>query len=201
VNRNVFEQKIQPILQYIGAIGAALMSVAYVIAVSIMIVGFTYHQTVGAITFSLVNAGVGLIIMQFLKVQGVLFAENDPENRAIVTEYYGTRTKDKKPHSMRFYWITSAAKDIFTKGVSTAATTFGLVYIVIEGSNDYSMLLLALVNLIMFFCFGLLSLNNAYNYYYNSFIPYVKEQIKNSEVKSNDQIHRQGREDVRAEES
>lgn len=181
MNRRLFEEKLQPILQYIGAIGALLMSAAYIIIVCVMIIGFEYHQSKGAIVFSIVNAVVGLVIMQFLKVQGIAFAEGDPDNKKIVTAYFSTKTKDKKPHGLAFFWITTGFKDILTKGASVAVTTFGLIYIVIEGSKDYNLLLLALVNLILFICFGLLALNSAYKYYYNSYIPYILEKTKEGE--------------------
>lgn len=184
MNKNLFEEKIQPILQYIGIIGASICSVAYILVVCVMIIGFEYHQTRGAILFAIVNAVVGLIVMQFLKVQGIAFAEKDPENIEISKRYYSTKTKDKKAHSMTYFWVTTAIKDILTKGLSVAITSFGLVYIVIQGSNDYNMLLLALVNLLMFVCFGLLSLNKSYRYYYDSYIPYMIERLK--EIENNE---------------
>ena len=47
----------------------------------------------------------------------------------------------------------------------------------IQGSNDWNLLLLAMVNLIMFICFGFLALVNAYEFFNNKFIPYMKEKI------------------------
>ena len=121
--------------------------------------------------------------MQFLKVQGISFAKLIPENDKIIKEYYSTRTKDKKPRSMQFYWTTSIIKDIFTKCISVAITSAGLIYIVIQGSNDWNLLLLAIVNLIMFICFGFLALTNAYEFFNNNFIPYMKEKIDEAKIK------------------
>ena len=36
---------------------------------------------------------------------------------------------------------------------------------------------MAIVNLILFVCFGLLSLNKAYEYFNNVYVNYMKEQI------------------------
>ena len=58
-------------------------------------------------------------------------------------------------------------------------STAGLIYIVIQGCGDYTLLLLALVNLVMFICFGLLALNSAYEFYNNKHIPYMLNQIEN----------------------
>ena len=178
MNKKVFEEKIQPLLQYIGAIGAGIMSIAYIVITFILVNGFEYHQTTQTFVFALVNAVVGFIIMQFLKIQGESFAQHLPENEKIIKEYYNTETKDKKVHSIKFYWITSVLKDIFSKCAGLAFTTFGLIYIVIQGSNDYQLIWLAVVNLMMFICFGLLSLNGAYNYYNNKHVPYMIKQLE-----------------------
>ena len=117
--------------------------------------------------------------MQFLKIQGIAFAENIPENKAIKDEYYRTRTRDKKYESINSYWVKSIIKDIIWKGLSVIISTAGLIYIVIQGCGDYTLLLLALVNLVLFICFGLLALNSAYEFYNNKHIPYMLNQIEN----------------------
>lgn len=184
MKKDVFENKIKPLLTYVGIIGAALTSVAYIILMFVLIKGFKYEQTVQTIVFAVVNAAVGLIIANFLKYQGISFAKDLPENQDIIKEYYGTRTKDKKNHSLSFFWITSIIKDIFTKGCSVAATTMGLIYIVIIGSNDWSLLLLAAVNLILFICFGMLALNKAFDYYNNHYIEYMRDRINEAKANS-----------------
>ena len=181
--KSFFEKKIQPILQYIGVIGATLMSIMYIITVVILIIGFKAQSIQNTLVFAIINAIVGLIIMQFLKIQGISFAKNLPENIEIVKQYYNTKTKDKKIQSIKYYWISSLIKDFISKGLSVAFTTAGIIYIVIVGSNDYTLLLLALVNLILFICFGLLALNNAYEFYNNKHVPYMQEMIKNKITK------------------
>ena len=176
--KTVFEKKIKPILQYIGAIGAVLMSIMYIVCVVILIVGFKAQTILNVTIFAIVNALVGLIIMQFLKIQGISFAKNIPENKEILDRYYSTKTKDKKYRSINFYWATSLIRDILLKGLSIIASSVGLIYIVIQGCNDYTLLLLALVNLVLFICFGLLALNNAYEFYNNRHIPYILHQLE-----------------------
>ena len=181
--KSFFEKKIQPILQYVGVIGAILMSIMYIITVVILIIGFKAQSIQNTFVFAIINAIVGLIIMQFLKIQGISFAKNLPENIEIIKQYYNTKTKDKKIQSIKYYWISSLIKDFISKGLSVAFTTAGIIYIVIVGSNDYTLLLLALVNLILFICFGLLALNNAYEFYNNKHVPYMQEMIKNKITK------------------
>ena len=181
--KSFFEKRIQPILQYVGVIGAILMSIMYIIMVVILIIGFKAQSIQNTIVFAVINAIVGLMIMQFLKIQGISFAKNLPENIEIIKQYYNTKTKDKKIQSIKYYWISSLIKDFISKGLSVAFTTAGIIYIVIVGSNDYTLLLLALVNLILFICFGLLALNNAYEFYNNKHVPYMQEMIKNKITK------------------
>ena len=178
-----FEKHIKPILTYIGLIGAVLTSIAYIILIFILIKGFKYEQTTQTVVFALVNAAVGLIIANFLKYQGISFAKEIPANQELLKNYYGAKTKDKKNHSLSFFWITSIIKDIITKGLSIAATTCGLIYIVIVGSNDWSLLLMSIVNLLLFICFGLLSLNKAYDYFNNTYVAYMKERIDETSKK------------------
>lgn len=173
---------------YIGGIGAIFTSVAYMIMVVVLIKGFKYQQTTQTIVFALANAAVGLIITCFLRYQGISFAKGLPENQAIINDYYVNRTKDKKNHSLRYFWIVNVVKDIVLKGLTVAGSTLGLIYIVLVGSNDWSMIGIAIVNLILFICFGLLALNQGYEYYNNIYVNYMREQI-NKEV-NNDNCKR-----------
>lgn len=188
MNKNIFETKIKPVLSYVGAIGAGLMCIAYIIVVFVLIRGFQATVIFNTLLFAAVNAIVGFVIMQFLKIQGISFAKLIPENDKIIKDYYSTKTKDKKPHSLQFYWTTSIIKDIFTKCISVAITSAGLIYIVIQGSNDWNLLLLAIVNLIMFICFGFLALVNAYEFFNNKFIPYMKEKIDETKTEIKEDV-------------
>lgn len=178
----VFEEKILPILNYVGAIGAAIMCIAYVVVVFMLINGFQQEQVLNTTIFACVNAAVGFVIMQFLKYQGISFAQMIPENKEVLELYFKTKTKDKKTHSLVFFWTTSVIKDIIIKCATLAATSIGVIYIVITGSNDYNLLLLAAVNLLMFICFGFLSLVKAYNYFNQTYIEYIKERLEDVSV-------------------
>lgn len=177
MNNKTFEEKIKPVLTYVGAIGAVLTSIAYIILIIVLIRGFQYKQTTQALVFAIINAGVGLLVANFLKYQGLCFAKNLPDNQQLTKDYYSLKTKDKKNHGLTFFWVTTVIKDVLMKGVTVVATTFGLIYIVIVGSNDWSLMFLAIVNLILFICFGLLALNGAYDYYNNTYVNYMKEKI------------------------
>lgn len=179
---NRFEEKIKPVLGYVGLIGAIIMAIAYIVIVMVLIRGFKAEALLQTTVFACVNAGVGFIIMQFLKIQGSSFAKMLPENKEIIEKYYKTKTKDKKLHSMTYFWVTTTVKDVIIKCLTLGATTIGLVYIVIVGSNDYNLLLLAIVNLLMFICFGFLSLVNAYDFFNQRHVPYMIDQLEKAKI-------------------
>lgn len=176
------ENKVLPVLNYVGIIGATIMCIAYIIVVFVLINGFKVEEILQTTVFACVNAAVGFIIIQFFKIQGVSFAKMIPENIEIMKIYYKHETKDKKVHSIVYFWVTSVFKDIIVKCVTLAATTIGVIYIVVQGSNDYNLLLLALVNLLMFICFGFISLVKAYDYFNQMHIPYLRKQLSKEKV-------------------
>lgn len=176
--KNIFETKIKPVLVYVGTIGAILSSIAYIAMVCVLIFGFTARNFVQTLVFAIINGVAGVIIMQMLKIQGQDFAKKIPENEEILKEYYNTKTKDKKIHSMKYFWIKTTISDVISKGLSIVFSTACIIYIIIQGSDDYVLLLLAFVNLVMFFCFGIISLAKAYDFFNEQHMVYVKEQLK-----------------------
>lgn len=103
IEKTVLEKKILPILNYVGIIGAGIMTIAYIIAVFVLIKGFQAEAILNTTVFACVNAATGFVIMQFLKIQGVSFAKMLPENDEIIKRYYTTKTKDKKVHSIKYF--------------------------------------------------------------------------------------------------
>ena len=97
------EKRLINILKYVGIIGAAICSVAYIVVVLVLIQGFKAENTTQTLTFALVNAVVGFIILTFLKIQGESFAKSLPSNVAISEAYYEAETRDKKYHSMKYF--------------------------------------------------------------------------------------------------
>lgn len=83
---------------------------------------------------------------------------------------------------MKYFWAKSITGDAIGKALTVGLTTAGIIYIVVEGSQDYSLLLLGVVNLLMFACFGLISLVKAYDFYNNNYIPYIQERINEIEA-------------------
>ena len=179
MTQTFFERKIKPVLLYVGSIGAIAMSIAYIILMFVLVLGFkSKSDMTSAILFAVVNAIVGFVIMQFLKIQGLDFAKQLPSNIDVLKKYNTKKAKKKTTHSLKYFWIKTVSVDLLVKALTVAISTAGIVYIVVEGSNDYNMLLLSAVNLVMFACFGLLSLVKSYDFFNDQYIPYLNEQIE-----------------------
>lgn len=176
-----FRDKILPILNYIGAIGALITSIAYIILVIVLIFGFKAQKVLETTIFAVVNAAVGFVIMQCLKYQGQLFAELLEENKPILEAYRSSKVKAKTNHNLKYYWIKSTIIDALVKCLTLALTTIGLIYIIIKGSQDYNLIWLSIVNLLMFISFGLVSLVKTYKYFNETYIEWIKEQLKEGE--------------------
>lgn len=181
-NKIDLQKAIDKMVFWIGTICASISLFAYIIIVTIMVVGFKVSTDITAdIIFAVVNAIVGIIIAQFLKVQGVSFAKAEPETKEWLDKWTKRRTKERKYKSMKTYWRSSVTKDILFKGIFIALLTVGTIYIFIEASNDTMKILMALFNIIMFIGFGLVSLANAYNFMKGEHVEWIKVQLEEAE--------------------
>lgn len=173
--------KIKAILTYTGIIGAIISSVAYIVVTAVLVMGFSSRlESAQQLLFSVLGAVVGLMITISLRSQGVVFAKEKPDNKAVMKEYRAKLNKTKKIKKLRTitsYIVFHTIKDIFIKGITVAGSTFLLLYIFIEGNGDYSLFLLALSNILMFISFGLVAMTKAYDRYNEEHISAVKEII------------------------
>lgn len=182
MEQNFFENKLKPMLTYIGTITACITGFAYIFLVFVLIKGFRVQSIFNTTIFSIITAAVGFCIMQMLKIQGQSFAKNLKENIEVMKQWERLQiglasVQGKKANqfrSMRYYWFTSVLSDALIKCLTLGLTSIGMVYIVVEGSNDWSLLLLAVVNLLMFIGFGFISLTRTYDFYNQSYIPFIK---------------------------
>lgn len=173
------------ILNNIGIVGSILAGIADLIVVIIFVVGIHMQENMTAnIVFAIVNAVIGVLINVLLRYQGQRYAEL--ENEQLVTQYYKHKVDKEKRHlPLAWYNTLSIIKDVAVKGVTTTFSIIGVVYISIEGSKNPIQILITIVTLIMFACFGLISMNNAYCRYYNVQIPYMQKILKIREEKEN----------------
>lgn len=166
------------VLNNIGIIGASIAAALDIIVSVILFVGIDIKEDMkSAIIFAVVNALIGVLINVLLRYQGQKYAE--VENKELCDAFYDKRIKTEKRHiSMGTWQALQIVKDFIMKGCTTTFTIAGSIYIVIEGSHNPVQLLITLATLVMFACFGLISMNSAYCRFYNIQVPYMKLKIQ-----------------------
>lgn len=171
------------ILNNIGVVGAILAAVADIIFVIIFVVGIDMKQEFkSSLIFAVVNALIGILINTLLRYQGQKYAEI--ENEDLCIKFYRKKAKEnKKIVSMTTWNILSTIKDFVVKGCTTAFSICGIVYISITGSKNPIQILITLVTLVLFACFGLISMNSSYYRFYNVQVPYMELKIQEKEMK------------------
>lgn len=174
------------LLNNIGVVGAILAAVADIIFVIIMVLGVHVNAELSAIIiFAVVNALIGLLINVLLRYQGQKYAEI--ENEELCKKYYTTRVKEKKYLSISTWMALKTLQDVAVKGFTTAFSIFGIVYISVTGSKNPVQILLTLATLILFACFGLISMNSAYTRFYNVQVPFMRLKVAEREENNSGQ--------------
>lgn len=134
------------------------------------------------IIFAVVNALIGILINVLLRYQGQKYAE--VENEELCTKYYNKRAKEKTYMSMTLWMTLKTIQDFIIKGGTTAFSIFGIVYISVTGSKNPIQILMTVATLILFACFGLISMNSAYMRFYNVQVPYMQLKLEEREQNS-----------------
>ena len=173
--------KVKKFLEYTGIWGSIISGTAYIVATLVIVWGFeTKLEMEKQILFSVLGAFTGLMITFFLRGQGVSFAKREETSQKVMKEYYEKMNKKKtikQLHTIKHYLIVQTIFDVFFKGVSVALSTYFLLYIFMEGNGDMSLVFLAVANILMFACFGLVALSKAYDKYLDEHIPAIREII------------------------
>ena len=176
--QNKSHEALLKVLNNVGIVGSVLAGIADIIFVIIFVVGMKIEmKRSAAIIFSVINALIGIRINILLRYQGQKYAEI--ENEEICNKFYRKKVREQKRHlSMGAWQILKSIKDIIIKGCTTSFSICGLVYLSIEGSKNPIQILITLVTLVMFACFGLMNMNSSYCRFYNVQIPYMELKIK-----------------------
>lgn len=179
MTKSFFERKLRPLLTYVGTLGAIIMTVAYIIAIIVLIFGFESNiELKSVLVYAILNAAIGMLVMFFLKVQGKDFAKNLEENKPIIKAYYEKPANEKKQHTMVYFWVKTTLVDLLTKFATVVVTTTLVIRIVIEGNGDLGLLGFAAVNILMFLSFGFLSLVKAFDFYNEHQVPFMKNELR-----------------------
>lgn len=172
-----FEEKLRPMFTFVGTICAVLLAVVYFVGAIVLINGLdTALGTQQLIMYAVYNGIMTFLIVFALGVQGNDFAKD--KNKDIIKELNDLRPKkDKKIHSMTFYWCIEIPKKIAFKTGWAWFSTLAVTSIFMNGNGDMSLLLLVAMNAIMSFGTGLLFLTKTYDFYNNNQVPLMKQKI------------------------
>lgn len=167
------------VLNWVGAIGAIITSIAYLVFIGVLVVGIeTKVDAAQLLLISIVGAVAGLTITWMLRGQGIALAANEEQSKSIIQAYNLARSKKakkKRLHTIKYHVTVSAIKDVLTKGIALAATTYFAITVFMEGNGDFSLIGLAIVNTLMFLSFGFLAMSKAYTYYVSEHLATLKE--------------------------
>lgn len=184
--------KVQNILLWVGTAGAAIFSIAYLIIIMVLINGFEVEmQLTQMIGVAILGWVTGTMISVMLRGQGIAFASNDPDSKKVMNDYYKAINKTKTVKQLRtikWYILWGTLSDIFIKGITTAMSTFFVMYIFIEGNGNWGLLGMAFSNLFMFISFGLIAMSKGFDKYMNEHIPAIIE-ITNKILDERASIH------------
>lgn len=171
--------KVQNILLWVGTAGAAIFSIAYLIIIMVLINGFEVEmQMTQMVGVAILGWVTGTMISVMLRGQGIAFASNDPNSKKVMNDYYKAINKTKTVKQLRtikWHILWGTLSDIFIKGITTALSTFFVMYIFIEGNGNWGLLGMAFSNLFMFISFGLIAMSKGFDKYMNEHIPAIIE--------------------------
>lgn len=175
-------EKVSNILLWTGAIGAGISGIAYIIIMTVLVVGIESSMAQDQLLLvSILNAIAGLLITFMLRGQGVALASNSSENKKVMDEYRTILNKTKPVEKLRtITWFVGwkSILDISTKAMTVAISTYAMIFIFMEGNGDISLVFLAIANVFLFISFGILALRGAYNFYNNDHISAIKSRIQ-----------------------
>lgn len=172
-----FEEKLRPIFTFVGTFCAILLAICYFVGAIVLINGLDKALgTQQLIMYAIYNGVMTFLIVFSLGVQGNDFAKD--KNKDTIKELNDLKPKkQKKIHSMVFYWSIEIPKKIFFKVGWAWFSTLAVTTIFVDGNGDMSLLLLVAVNAIMSFGTGLLFLTKTYDYYNNNQVALMKQKI------------------------
>ena len=172
--------KLKKILVYTGIASAIISAIAYLVVTYVIVVGFESSVDMQKqILFSILGSFIGLLITFSLRTQGITFARKEDKSKQVMKEYYDLINKKKtvkQLHTIKHFMVWQTIKDIFSKGISIAGSTYMVMYIFANGNGNFGLFALAISNILMFAGFGIVALSKAYDKYLEEHIP-VMEQI------------------------
>ena len=180
-NQKKFYDTLTKTLNNIGVIVAIIAIVCYFVFLFIYINGmhadFDLRRT---LILTAITAGLGIMVSVSMRMQGIKWAEQLPENKAILDKFDKSKAaKEVKYHGNLYYWLTRLPLLIFGKVGTCILSVLGVVYYIMQGTKDWSLMLVGLGNVCLMVATSLWACAGSYNFYNKQTIKKIfsKEKI------------------------
>ena len=180
-----FYDNLTKTLNNIGVIVAGIAIVCYFVFLFIYINGmhanFDLRRT---LILTAITAGLGIMVSVSMRIQGVKWAEQLPENQDILKKFDKSKAaKEKKYHGDLYYWLTRLPLLIFGKVGTCVLSVLGVIYYIMQGTKDWSLMLVGLGNVCLMVATSLWACAGAYNFYNKQTIKKILHQMTDEELK------------------
>ena len=178
----ILTDKIKALIFWTGLISSIISAVAYILIAIVMSVGFKADASIeSTLAFAIITAFIGVLISNFLRLQGASFAKAEPQVKEVWEQYYRRKSPKRKFKSPTLFWVKSVVFDIVFRSFIILIITGGTIYIFIEASGDAMRILMVFFNLTLFAGFGMMSLTKAYDFTRGEHVAWMQHKIDKAE--------------------
>ena len=196
-SKNIAE-KVKAILNKVMFVAAGGVLVFYIAGVLLFIVGLGFHAKLHVLAgFAILSGLVVWLSSTFITGQGAKDAAKVEYHKEVMLKYRKLLNKNtvKKKHltTSPNFLFKRVLTGFITKAISVVIMVSGVIYIALEGSGMWGLLLPTIGNVCMAVALGLKGYMDAYDHYVDEHIPAVLELIERLEVElseKNVNIHR-----------
>lgn len=180
--KKILTDKLKSFFVYTGWALSCIFGIVYIVLLIILIFGFKVSLSFNTmLLLSILSAVFTFAISVSFMYQGVAFAKDLDDNKAVMNEYrtlMNQKKKEKSIHTISFYMTRDIIVSFIFKGGMVFLSTYAMINFIVEGIGDIMILWLGISNLLMAVGFGMLGLVNSFDDYIEKHIPAIKVKIQ-----------------------
>lgn len=180
--KKLLTEKLKSFFVYTGWALSGIFGIVYIVLLVILIFGFSVSISIQTmLLLSVLSAVFTFAISVSFMYQGVAFAKDLDDNKAVMNEYrtlMNQKKKEKSIHTISFYMTRDIIVSFIFKGGMVFLSTYAMINFIVEGIGDIMILWLGISNLLMAVGFGMLGLVNSFDDYIEKHIPAIKVKIQ-----------------------
>lgn len=180
-----FYDNLTKTLNNIGLCVAIIAVVCYFIFLFIFVKGMRVEfDLTRTLVLTVITAALGITVSVSMRSQGIKWAEQLPENKNILDKFDKSKAaKEVKYHGNLYYWLTRLPLLIFGKVGSCILSVAGIIYYVMQGIQDWSVMLVGFGNVCLMTATSLWACAGAYGFYNKNTIKKILHQMTDEELK------------------